>query len=1854
MFRKLFITLLALMCFGVTMARDNEPDFNFPKNVTEQAQADLKQALAKGEGQLLVDALVRSSLAQSSITIDNMSAIIDDIDKVARKDSRPDIRAILYHLQARIMHDYCENFTPADRRSLYSLKVIESGKVKDKYALWDSYQFERTIDSLVRLSLHDQDALLQCPVKSYDKIIRCDDLGAKYLPTLYHFLNYRGEDLVSDKLEEQLTKEMETATPDDLTATMFARCNSINNGYDHEEKYFKLYQQYANHAESGLPLSYLSGDKYYDNFRDYVRQFPKSIYANDIRNSIIHIERKEAGVSYNGHLNSKFCAHPEQAAVKVKLKARNINDLTVRLYRLPEDIDDQAWRKKDLTVKDLTLVAEQAVHIDGTVPFDGKTEVTFAALPYGRYTIVPVYKNDGKWQIPKSLDKSDRLTVYDLASFNVSEATSYEPQLVKEGEPEPLTPVRRIIVVDDATGKPVAGATVGNSDWHATTAKDGTVDLPKNIKNNFYYLVSKGDDHYGPETRLNSASQYGSNRLAASVYTDLGIYRPGEAVKWSAILYEHGVESRKVLANTEVFITVKDANWKVVDEQTATTDTYGRIHGETIIQQGRLLGNYHISVGLSKGGNLGSTDFQVSEYKTPTFFVEFPQEERAFKLDEPITVTGRAATYSSMPVADAEVKLKLTRRSWYWGWWYYRPMRERDDEVCDTIVRTDAQGKFSVTFSNANFYELNHGRYYSCRYRYIAHAQVTDATGESQETTAGFHIGSKREIVLAPTTIDYNNIAPLRLPLTVNTTDTTAQAVTLNYRITGTSIDTIRGTLSSDNPVIDLTRLTSGSYHLRVHFPDEDDNYAHADINLYRKTDDRAPIADQALWIPEDGYYIDDRNVAHVTIGTSTPEAHIYYVATGRNRVLGDGWVHRNKAGFSEFTFLVPAKVDEVLHLHFMAFHHGKHFENEISMVVPACQQTLKVTATSFRDRLVPGKPERWSFTLKDRNGKPQQGAVMLEMFDKALNSLSDNTWSFSPNYYHVDAASTGFMRHASSQSMSNDWRDNYLDTKVMNYSSPVLYTYDREFWRGCDNPFYEPRNEVYYSMGARAVAKSLAPAESRSMAMTEEVEESGGEAKQPAVDRQKLEQVEMRLSDVKTALWQPMLTTDKDGNLTLEFDAPNFNTTWLVQAIAYTSGLANDMFNAEVLTQKPIMVKPSLPRFVRQGDVTRLAANLQNASDHAITTQALIEAFDPRTGQVYAQQSFNETIESQATRPLTMVWTVPDTIPYVGFRVRAVGDDFGDGEQVMLPVLTATSPIVETQPFYIDPDQSQYTFTMPDVPQNARVTLEYADNPVWYCVTALPSIFSDNTQVATSLAHSLYALNVARGIANSQPIIREAFTYWQDNAKDSMLVSALDRNADLKIGTLVASPWLRTSERQTLQMQQLADYFDADKSRAEHDRLVNALAALQQSDGGFTWYTYPGCKSSRWVTGEVLELLGNLRQLGYQPGDERLNQMITRALDYYDRETITLSKKKENKKALYATWAYTRSLFGDIAMSKDARKLYNKTVKQMAKRWGKMDLSLTSKAFYAMTLQRAGKHNEAMRLVESLRQFASIRPEIGMYWDQYRNERWFTPSQVAATSVILRAMNEVDPRTAELDQVRKWMLQCKRTTDWGGSSLAADAVQALLSTGSQWIDRSHTPAISIDGKEVALDRFDSFIGYSRRDVDAHVGSTFTIQRSGNSPAWGGIYWQYTLPMQDVKPASIREMSIDKQFVALDAAERPAGTTLHVGDKVRVTLTITLDQAMDYVMVNDERASCFEPVDKTSGYRWQEGIGHYRETRDSGTRLFFSHLNKGTHVITYDVYATAPGTFASGVATIQSQQAPEMTAHTAGQQLTVQ
>ena len=146
---------------------------------------------------------------------------------------------------------------------------------------------------------------------------------------------------------------------------------------------------------------------------------------------------------------------------------------------------------------------------------------------------------------------------------------------------------------------------------------------------------------------------------------------------------------------------------------------------------------------------------------------------------------------------------------------------------------------------------------------------------------------------------------------------------------------------------------------------------------------------------------------------------------------------------------------------------------------------------------------------------------------------------------------------------------------------------------------------------------------------------------------------IDLRTEQTHVAVWLPTLTADEDGNFQIDFDMPSDNTTWCLQALAYTQTLATDIFRAEVLAQRPVMVQPSLPRFLRSGDKTALFANVQNASDTVQQVSILIELFDPRTDKVIESRTCRLTLAAHGTEAVSIDCQAPTTKPYIGLEMN-------------------------------------------------------------------------------------------------------------------------------------------------------------------------------------------------------------------------------------------------------------------------------------------------------------------------------------------------------------------------------------------------------------------------------------------------------------------------------------------------------------------------------------------------------------------------------------------------------------------------
>ena len=1842
---------------------NREIDFNFPQDVTKEALADLDKALKSGDGELTIDALVRYGIAQSSLSQDNMADIITRVENAIAKEKQPHLRALLYHLEAMIYQGY------RDRYARWSDRNNPVGETPSDYSEWDQMQFDKKITELVEKSLAEPEALKAVAVTSLPDIIKCNKLGATYIPTLHEFLLMKGKEMLdgvdmnNEDLRERIKADWLATTEGNVPAHIYAMTRTL------PTITIETYRQYQDNEYCANLLDHITWEntkERYKTLQDYVARFPNSVFTDEVKNRITQMEGKNVNLSYPMVRSSRD-------DITVTANVNNANSFTIEVYR----VSDVLFNSFRLRKSDLRLISRHPVTVQGTVPFNAENVVTtLPPLPYGKYVILPQIEGDLNKSAEPDISTNTILHVTDIALFTVSRNDDNNV----------------VAAVDITTGKPLPQVTIKNEKnqtW-GITGNDGTFAPLKFMdKKEFRYSHQitgfKGDDRYGLSTQYyNIPDSYSSSSNNAEVYTDLGVYRPGETIHWTAIVYNTTEKGRSVFGLKKVEAIFLDTNRKPIDTLTVITDEFGRIEGSFVVPKDRMNGQFLIQLKDNGGKNktLAWHYVSVSEYKTPTFEVTFSDPRLSYVAGQPVKVTGKVMTYSGLPVQNTEVRLSLIQSEWSWWWWR---MRNNDGEhINDTTVVTDEQGNFTIEYPAELFKEnigYKPGRRCWARYNYSVVATVTTDAGETHEESTSFIVGTRRGIELGSVNNDiYLNDKPIKLPLKYNTTDEEHPDTYCTWEATpiGDKTPVLTGNLNTADPTIDLTSLPSGQYRLKIHILDAEEGEQDVDvervITLYRKGDKTAPVKDCPMWLTPLEQNVDKKNMGHITVGVSTPKAYIYYVASTFDKVIAQGWLTYDN-GMYDFTVQLPKEAGKDVTVKFITYYGTKLWEETVTLQNPYKAEAVNITATAFRDKLVPGNMEHWTFNITDQNGKPVRGAMMLDMFDKAIASIKTNDWTFNNWRPSFNAYRSNTTYLEGSRYTWASWMGKMLDYKGEgNIELPWLNTYYQTFFNG-------GHDLVVVGYGNKRASKGLmaAPSSAQQDVMLSEsnavvydtsrgigghnvtrelkeevVVERPVDEEAATVNEKNLDKITLRESDVRTALWMPMLTSDNKGNIQLEFEVPNFNTTWITQAVAWDKQMIGSTWMAEVLTQKPLMVRSNMPRFLRQGDKATLAATVQNATDEPAACDAVIELFDPRSGDIYATRKFNLQLDGNGSEAVTIDWQVPDTVAMVGFRIKAANSSFGDGEQVMVPVLTTISPVIETEPFYIEAGQPHYETPLPQFPKDARVTLEYCDNPVWYCVLALPTIFSDSYCTATHAVHSLFALQVAQGVAKSDPLIKEAITYWKQHDEDSVLVSMLQKNQDLKIGTLLASPWINEAERQTLRMSKLNELFDEAIVKKEYEKIFTALQSLQLGNGGFTWFYYPRCKSSYGTTGYVLQLIGEIKHLGYLPDDGRMTLMINRALNFYDQEAVRKLNefKKYNKEpyGYFTDYAYVRSLFPEVKQHSGASTdLFKKVLKYMDQNWSK-GISLKQKAYYAMTLNRNGYKKTARSIVESIRQYAIVKPNLGMYWDNLQTGRgWWELDKVAYTSTILQAMNEVDPRQQEIDQIRKWMLLMKQSNDWGSNSLAADAVYSLLSTGSEWIDRGTTPAVTIAGQPASLDKMAQWLGYFRTTLPATTAGNVVVDRTGKGPAWGAVYSQFKATMTQIQEKAIDEVSISKEYYVygVDGSLHQA-TSFKVGDKVKVRVIIKVNKDMDFVTMTDERAACFEPVDQLSGYRSEDNTWFYQETKDTQTNVFINNLNKGTHIIGYDVWVTNPGEFTSGIATIQCQYAPQLSAHSAG------
>ncbi len=180
-----------------------------------------------------------------------------------------------------------------------------------------------------------------------------------------------------------------------------------------------------------------------------------------------------------------------------------------------------------------------------------------------------------------------------------------------------------------------------------------------------------------------------------------------------------------------------------------------------------------------------------------------------------------------------------------------------------------------------------------------------------------------------------------------------------------------------------------------------------------------------------------------------------------------------------------------------------------------------------------------------------------------------------------------------------------------------------------------------------------------------------------------------LRSNFAETAFWSPQLLTGADGSASIEFTVPDSVTSWNVWVHAVTKDLRGGSLKKETKSVKELMVRPYVPRFLREGDRAELKVVVNNASEGELKGSLAFEILDPETNEepLGPTSASRRTTEPRASPSpagggtnLTFFLTAPPRVRTVAFKVTATSGTFSDGELRPLPVLPGRMHLVQSR----------------------------------------------------------------------------------------------------------------------------------------------------------------------------------------------------------------------------------------------------------------------------------------------------------------------------------------------------------------------------------------------------------------------------------------------------------------------------------------------------------------------------------------------------------------------------------------------
>ncbi len=1427
-------------------------------------------------------------------------------------------------------------------------------------------------------------------------------------------------------------------------------------------------------------------------------------------------------------------------------------------------------------------------------------------------------------------------------------------------------------------GAPLAGVEVSivPDNLKGTTEANGLTRLDfkpiaENKENQMPLLVAKlGNDlailphsyynqyNYGNESR--SWRNYDSSEsFKGYVFDDRKLYRPGEEVNIKGWIRKVDLTPQ---GDTEMFDVAGEIVAYVVSDSQDNEIAKGDV-------KLNALAGFNLKLKLPATMNLGEASiefkpnfydfihthaFQVQEFRRPEFEVTAKTSEAPHFVGASATATMTASYFAGGGLADTEVEWNVRARPTNYtppnrddytfgkfiAWW-------RDDENDDETTerefksRTDAAGKHSLKM---DFDAVNPARPSSV----TAEAKIQDVNRQTFAATtamlvhpADVYVGvrSNRTFVQAGQAFEIESIVTDLDGRAEGNREVALRLVRLDYvfekgewkrKETGAQEQTIRS--AGDGVKTRFNPKQGGEYRLTARVRDGRGRANESELSLWvaggKLPPQREVEQEEIELIPNRKTYAGGE-VAEILV--QSPFAPAEGVVTLRR----SGLLRTERFSMNENSYTLRVPLEEAMtpNVHLQVDLVGAAWRvddagnvqsdlpkrpafasGEIKLEIPPVTRRLNVKASPRATTLEPGAETMVDVEVKDANGRSVEGTdTALVVVDESVLALT--------NYKLRDPLSVFYAER------DEDTSDYHLREKVELASAEDVRRLASSVGSGVG---YGAGGGGAVSEEVTVTARELTelPLNTRSRMDYLEAEETSSSTasmgKLPArpMPDESQEEIKIRQNFNALAVFAASFPTDKNGRANIKVKLPDNLTRYRVMAVSVAGGKLFGTGEAAITARQPLMVRPSLPRFLNFGDRAELPVIVQNQSDEPVRVNVAV-----RASNADLTEGAGRRVTVPANDRVEVRFPVAAVKPGTArFQFVAASNLKSDAAEISLPVYTpATTEAFATYGTIDEGDEGAIRQAV-KAPADAVKTFGGLEI----------TLASTQLQELTDAVIYLY---------------RYPFECSEQLASRIISIVALkDVLAAFKTKDLPGANEMRASVNQDLQR----------------------LAGLQNEDSGFDFWQR-GRVSNPFVSVHVAHSLARAKAAGFIVSPEMIKSAQSYLKNIESKIPKTYSLK--SRQAIIAYALYVRALMNDRDAAR-ARKL-------IAEAGGVEKLSLESLGWLLPVL--ASDKSSAVQ-VESIRRHLNNRVTetagAAHFADDYTDgEYTILHSNRRADGVLLDALIGDQPQSDLIPKLVRGLLGNRTRGRWTNTQENVFALLALNRyfqtyerttpdfTARVWLGDGYAGAQTFQGRTAERQRLNLPMT-QLIERTAKGAENLIIGKQGAGRLYFRVGTTYA-PSNLKLDAADYGFQIERTYEAVDdktdVTRDGEGTwRVKAGARVRVRLKLINPSRRYHVALVDNLPAGFEslnpalatterlPEEKPEAsvfvggrgvtnnyYLWRGTWYEHQNLRDERAEAFTSLLWEGVHEYSYFIRATTPGVFVVPPAKAEEMYSPE-------------